>query len=845
MTSTIVAAGVTRTTRLDMSGTDSLTVQATGTINVSGNAQAVRFNGVTTAGTILNDGTIQDSAAGGRAIRFETTVGSTVTATITNDSTGQIIGVDDAIQIQAGSVIAGKVTINNTGSITSATGQGIDFAGAQGTFIAEINNSGSISGTINDAIRVGDDAGTGGVGNIINHGTINGGSSAANSGKVDGIKFGDNTTGTVHNFDDLGGSISADRHGITAGLGANITVFNGDATHGGVITGRNGSGVGSDGSGTVINYGIITGGFTPGSDVNGHTPGVANGGGPDGIDDGDGDGVDIDFLATIENFGTIQGIGSAGNGSDGLPNTSEGIAVGGGTITNHAGAFIKSVDNAILVDNSSQGNAPFVTHVTNDGMITGTAGYGIRIISALDDTIDNAGTIAGGNGIAIQFGSGNNTLKIRNGSVITGISTGGAGTDTLDYSAYTASGVNVNLATGVATGTGGVSSFETVIGSALADTFKGSGVAEFFDGGDGVDTAVFSGARHDYAITSGAQVIVSDLRAGSPDGTDTFVHVEKFQFSDGTFSAAQVLSATPGDSNNDGHSDILWQNADGTPAIWSMNGTSLASGADAGFNPGPAWHVIASGDFNGDGKSDILWQNTDGTAAVWLMDGTKILSGQNVGINPGPAWHEIGTGDVNGDGKADILWQNADGTPAVWLMDGFKLLSGSNVGFNPGPAWHVIGAGDFDGDGKSDILWQNTNGQAAVWLMNGTSLISGQDVGANPGPAWHVVGTGDFNGDGKADILWQNTDGTPAVWLMNGTSLISGQNVGFNPGPAWHAIGTGDYNGDGKSDILWQNNDSTAAVWLMNGASLISGANVGTDPGAHWHVIPQHHDLFG
>ncbi len=26
-------------------------------------------------------------------------------------------------------------------------------------------------------------------------------------------------------------------------------------------------------------------------------------------------------------------------------------------------------------------------------------------------------------------------------------------------------------------------------------------------------------------------------------------------------------------------------------------------------------------DFNGDGKADILWQNDDGTPAVWLMDG--------------------------------------------------------------------------------------------------------------------------------------------------------------------------------------------------------------------------------
>jgi VCBS repeat-containing protein len=299
------------------------------------------------------------------------------------------------------------------------------------------------------------------------------------------------------------------------------------------------------------------------------------------------------------------------------------------------------------------------------------------------------------------------------------------------------------------------------------------------------------------------------------------------------------------DFDSDGHSDLLWQNADGTPAVWLISGTSLISGSNIGFNPGSHWHEIGSGDFNSDGKSDILWQNTDGTIAEWLMDGRNLVSGASVAFNPGPSWHAIGTGDFNGDGKADIVWQNQDGTPAVWLMDGLNILSGANVGFNPGSAWHVIGAGDFNGDGKADILWQNADGTPAVWLMDGTNLLSGSNVGFNPGSSWHAIGTGDFNGDGKADILWQNADGTPAVWLMNGTQLISGQNVGFNPGANWHVLNTGDYNGDGKADILWQNADGTPAVWLMNGTQLISGANVGFDPGSNWHLIPQHHDLFG
>src|SRR5262249_52237627 len=78
----------------------------------------------------------------------------------------------------------------------------------------------------------------------------------------------------------------------------------------------------------------------------------------------------------------------------------------------------------------------------------------------------------------------------------------------------------------------------------------------------------------------------------------------------------------------------------------------------------------AANDFNGDGKSDILFQNANGAPAVWLLNGTTITSQAMVGGNPGPAWHEIGSGDINGDEKADILFQNDNGTVAAWLMNG-------------------------------------------------------------------------------------------------------------------------------------------------------------------------------
>ena len=74
-----------------------------------------------------------------------------------------------------------------------------------------------------------------------------------------------------------------------------------------------------------------------------------------------------------------------------------------------------------------------------------------------------------------------------------------------------------------------------------------------------------------------------------------------------------------------------------------MNGTTvLANGAVGPFNPGPSWHIEGTGDYNGDSKSDILWQNDNGTPAIWPMDGMNVISvGAAGAFNPGQDWHII------------------------------------------------------------------------------------------------------------------------------------------------------------------------------------------------------------
>ena len=54
-----------------------------------------------------------------------------------------------------------------------------------------------------------------------------------------------------------------------------------------------------------------------------------------------------------------------------------------------------------------------------------------------------------------------------------------------------------------------------------------------------------------------------------------------------------------------------------------MNGTTPIGGGTVTPNPGASWKAVGTGDFNDDGHSDILWQNANGQAAIWEMNGTN------------------------------------------------------------------------------------------------------------------------------------------------------------------------------------------------------------------------------
>ena len=404
---TTVVSGTPRTTGLNMAGSDTLTVQSAGSFQTSGTA--VTINGASTTLSIDNAGTIKST--GGRAIRLnDGTVNNSHSLTLINRSTGLIeSNGDDTFQI-SNPLYGGTVLVENYGTITSSASRAINLNAATGGTIT-INNyaTGVISATTTaDVMRPGENA------TINNYGTIQS-TANANSFSGDGIDFQDKGGGAVNNF--AGGLIEGSKHGITGDLGA--TVVN---EAGATIRGRNGSGINFDTSGSaapvsVINYGLISGEAQVTSST-----------------DTDGDGVDVDGLVAIENYGTIQALGARGFKGGVLtdPNISDGISAGGGTINNYAGGVIYSVQRGILIDDSEGGAAFAATAILNEGEIISDSGQAITLTGDWNDTLVNKGEIVGD----VLMGGGDDIVTLHAGQSIDGLLDGQAGSNTLTLADY-------------------------------------------------------------------------------------------------------------------------------------------------------------------------------------------------------------------------------------------------------------------------------------------------------------------------------------------------------------------------------------------------------------------------
>jgi Ca2+-binding RTX toxin-like protein len=491
---------------------DRVTIEAGGTLSVSNNA-------VTWAGggnAVLTNAGLVAVASGNRLLQVN--AGVTGALTIDNLAGGVLQG---AIGPSQASAATASITLNNAGVI-EANGRVIDFRsfdtnGASGT----INNlAGGIirqTGTNTDVIRPGQN------GVVNNWGTI-----TAEAGVVGGgdlIDFQNDTGGKVTNY--AGGLLEGARHVVTGDHA--VTVVNS-----GTMIGRNGSAVNIDNDGSeadrvnVTNYGLMQGLSA-------------------GLDNSDGDAIDVDGLIFLNNYGTVEGLGASG-ANDGEPNVSEGIAVGGGTIVNNEGGKIYGYGRAIQVDNSGNANALGATLIVNRGLIQGDGNgpenvppadaarfdlrgneainlvgtyadeiintSGGRIIGGVsmgggNDKLGNSGLIEATGGAAIDMGAGDDHVNLYVGATVTGAILLGEGDDLVTSTSW--SGFDIE---------GGAGNDQIYLGAGADQVSGGEGDDiiytgdgdDMLSGGDGNDRLF--GEAGDDLIQGGAGDDVIDGGAG-------------------------------------------------------------------------------------------------------------------------------------------------------------------------------------------------------------------------------------------------------------------------------------------------------------------------------------------
>jgi VCBS repeat-containing protein len=230
-------------------------------------------------------------------------------------------------------------------------------------------------------------------------------------------------------------------------------------------------------------------------------------------------------------------------------------------------------------------NGSGITYVSNDGArVSGT----VTGADAGTDTLSNVAEIRGTEfDDTFTGGAGDERFILRGGNDTVD---GGGGFDTVRFDRSGIGPVTVDLAqagpnaTGTSNGAAfshsltnieqirgsrndddtiaGTSADETFLGRGGNDTLLGRGGSDTLrgedgndildggagddtiDGGDGTDIAVYSGNRSDYSVTqNGASFTITDLRSGTPDGTDDVTNVETFRFADGDVDAADLVQS--------------------------------------------------------------------------------------------------------------------------------------------------------------------------------------------------------------------------------------------------------------------------------------------------------------
>jgi Ca2+-binding RTX toxin-like protein len=291
-----------------------------------------------------------------------------------------------------------------------------------------------------------------------------------------------------------------------------------------------------------------------------------------------------DTLAAIENLtGSAFGDLLTGNGGDNLLSGAAGNDVLDG------GAGADTIDGGEGTDAASYLSA--AAGVTVSLAVAGpqnTLGAGIDTLVKIEDLMGSTfgDVLSGNSGTNSLWGGGGD--DILDGGAGTDRLDGGGGVDTAVYGNAT-SGVTASLVTGLATGGGGSDTFvgiENLTGSAFGDNLAGDAAANVLRGGGGADVLTGGAGADDLFGGAGADRFIVSLLGDSAVGARD--SIRDFNHADGDRIDLSLIDAIVGLKDNaftltGGFTHVAGQ----LISVWDTN------------------HYVVQGDVNGDGVADF------------------------------------------------------------------------------------------------------------------------------------------------------------------------------------------------------------------------------------------------
>ncbi|MEL0587155.1 MAG: tandem-95 repeat protein [Candidatus Thiodiazotropha sp. (ex. Lucinoma kazani)] len=399
----------------------------------------------------------------------------------------------------------------------------------------------------------------------------------------------------------------------------------------------------------------------------------------------------------------------------------------------------------------------------------------------------------------------------------------------------------------------------TSVVAAGDDTLTGGAGDDYLDGGAGTDTAVFTGNRADYNITwyaGTSELVVTDTRSGSPDGTDTIVNVEKMQFSDQTITITDPsaqFNDPPAITSNGGGATANINVAENTTAVTTVTSTdpdpdtltySISGGDDAAkFNINSSTGdltFISAPDFenptdvgtnnvydvqvqvdDGNGGTDTqdiavtVTNGSENEAPTFNLAGTPTFTPHTITTSANSA-RSVTTVDVDGDGDMDVLSaSNTDDRIAWYENDGNGNFTTHTITATADQA-HSVAAADVDGDGDIDVLSASVGDDKIAWYENdGNENFTAHTITTAADGAFSVT-TADVDGDGDVDVLSAAINGHEITWYENDGAENFTAHLITNAILSPNSVTTADVDGDGDMDVLSSSVDDDRIIWYEN-----------------------------